>query len=62
MATRIRYSADAFVYLPGKRRNRPCEVMGRDLSGLRGGFNGSTQHQLEVHLQAAQQLKACRER
>jgi len=30
--------------------------------GKRGGLNGSTQHQLEVYLQGAQQLKVCGER
>jgi hypothetical protein len=36
--------------------------VGYYISDKRGGFNGSTQHHLEVYLQGVQQLKVCRER
>jgi hypothetical protein len=32
------------------------------MSGLRGGFNGSTQHQAEIHVQGPQELRIVRER
>ena len=37
MATRIRYSAGAFVYMPGKRGNRTCGVLVRQMSGYLSG-------------------------